>query len=108
MCTSQNLSAIFSIIKKSLSIIQIIGPLLLILLATISFIKLIKNPNEKNGSKKVVNKFIAAVVISFVPLLVDITMNVVGDNNRISICWNKASEKNIITSIYQSNKNKEK
>ncbi len=101
MCTNQSLQGIFSIVKRIVQLIQIIVPILLIIFASISFMKLVKNPEEKKGTKKIMNQFLAAVIIFFIPLLVDVTMNLVGDKSEISSCWNSASDKMSINQDYQ-------
>ncbi len=101
MCTNQSLQGIFSIVKRIMQLIQIIVPILLIIFVSISFIKLVKNPEEKQGTKKIMNQFLAAAIIFFIPLLVDVTMNLVGDKSEISSCWNSASDKISISQDYQ-------
>ena len=108
MCTNQSLQGIFSIVKRIVQLIQIIVPILLIVFASISLVKLVKNPEEKKGTKKIINQFLAAAIIFFIPLLVDVIMNLVGDKSEISSCWNSASDKMSISKDYQPIGNKEK
>ncbi len=108
MCTNQSLQGIFSIVKRVMLLIQIIVPILLIVFASISFMKLVKNPEERNGTKRIINQFIAAVIVFFIPILVNVVMNLAGDNNEISSCWMSASDKNIINTTYNSSGEKER
>ena len=41
----------------------------------------------KNGTKKVFNKIIAAAIIFFIPMFVNLTMGLIGENTNISSCW---------------------
>ena len=68
-CTDNGLGAILIVIKNSLSFIQIIAPITLLIMATIHFINLIRNPDDKKRIPKIKNSFIAAAVIFFIPLL---------------------------------------
>ncbi len=108
MCNSETLPGIFSIVKRAMLLIQIIVPILLIVFASISFMKLIKNPEEKNGSKKIINQFIAAIIVFFIPLLVNVVMNLVGDSNEISSCWKHANDKMESNPSYQKTGDKER
>mgnify|MGYP007070252740 CR=1 FL=1 len=108
MCTDSSLQTTFSIIKRIVLLIQVIVPILLIVFAIISLIKLVKNPEEKNGIKKIINQFLAAAIIFFIPLLVDVTMNMVGEKTTISSCWSNAKEKIVLSTTYSSIEEKEK
>ena len=87
-CNDSSLNSILVIVKNILLIIQIVVPILLLVFATIQFIKLVKNPDEKSGVKKIIHSFIAAAVIFFIPMLVNVVMGMLGDGNDISKCWN--------------------
>ncbi len=104
-----SLNSIFYIVKNILNMIMIIVPILLIIFGSISFVKLVKNPEEKNGVKKIINQFLAAAIVFFVPLTVNVVMGMLGDGNDISRCWNEANK--IEKASYISNekeKNKKK
>lgn len=108
ICNDSTLLGILSIVKKTMGFIQIIVPMLLIIWSGVAFIKLIKNPEEKKGIKKIINQFLAAAIIFFIPLFLNITMNLVGNNTKFSSCWNKASSKIKIGKKYFTVDNQEK
>ncbi len=89
-CTDVSLSMILSVVKRILQLIQIIVPILLLIFSTISFIRLMKNPEEKNGIKKIINQFIAAAVIFFIPTIINITIYLIGERTNFSSCWMNA------------------
>ncbi len=91
LCNDQSLLPILNIVKNLLLMIQITIPIILLIWATISFIKLVKNPEEKNGIKKIINQFLAAAIVFFIPVIVNAVMMMLGDNMNISSCWNNAS-----------------
>lgn len=106
-CSSNSISMIIYAIKGMLGIIQIAGPILLIISAIIGFAKLVANPEAKNGITKIVNSFLSAIILFFIPLIVDIVMEILGSNNTLSSCWMNAEKPNF-SSSYISNQEKEK
>ena len=101
MCNDSTLLGILSVVKRFLILIQFIVPILLIVFASLSFIKLVKNPEEKNGVKKIINQFLAAAIIFFIPTIVNILMSMLGESTKISSCWNNASSKIELSSTYK-------
>ncbi len=93
MCQDSSLLGILSIVKSILFLVQIVVPILLIIWGTISFVKMVKNPEEKNGIKKIVNQFLAAAIVFFVPLSVNVLMGIMGENTDFSRCWLEANDK---------------
>ncbi len=89
-CNDVSLMNILVIVKNILTIIQIVVPILLLMFATIQFIQLVKNPEENNGIKKVIHKFLAAVIVFFIPMTVNVVMGMLGETTDISKCWNTA------------------
>ena len=87
-CSSPALGAILSTFKRIIQLIEIIVPIILIIWGTSGILSLMKNPDEKNGIKKVVNKFIAAMVVFIVPVLINFTMGLLDDTFTVSACWN--------------------
>ena len=89
-CNDTTLSVILSIVKNIVTLIQIFVPILLIVFAIISFIKLVKNKERKNSAKKIINQFLAAVIIFFIPMVVDVIMGLLDDKMEFSKCWREA------------------
>ena len=102
-----SLNLVFYYVKNILNLIMIIVPILLLVFGTVSFLKLVKNPEEKNGKKKIINQFLGAAIVFFVPLSVNVVMGMLGDGNDISRCWNEAS-KSEKASYIESNNGKSK
>ena len=96
---NQNLNLFFYIVKNILNLIMIIVPILLIVFGTVSFVKLVKNPEEKNGIKKIINQFLGAIIVFFVPMLVNVVMGMLGEGNDISRCWIEAKKSKKATYI---------
>ena len=94
-----SLNSIFYVVKNILNLIMIIVPILLIIFTVFSFIKMMKNPDEKNGIKKIINQFLCAIIVFFVPMLVNVVMGMLGEGNDISRCWIEAKKSKKATYI---------
>ena len=86
-CSSVGLLNIVSIVKNILTVIQILVPILLIIFGVIGIVKLIMNPDEKNGKKKVINKFLSAAMVFFIPIILNALMYALGSSYDLSTCW---------------------
>lgn len=90
-CNNQALGNILGIVKNILTLIQILGPILCIISLIVLFIKIMNNPEDKKLKKGIQNSIISLVLLFFIPLLVDVVMNLLGNNNTISSCWKNAT-----------------
>ena len=97
-CNDYGLVPILDIIRKFFDIFQIIVPILLIIGGTIQLVKLMANPDEKDGTKKITNRLIAAVICFFLPTIVDTVMGLMGSNEtfQVAACWDQAKLSNEI------------
>ena len=89
-CTAPALLPILSAVKKILNAIGIIAPILLLIMASVHLLNLVRNPDDKKGLPKLRNSFIAAVVVFFVPVIVNAVMYLLDDTFTLSDCWNNA------------------
>ena len=87
-CSAPALSMMLSVARKILKFIQIIVPILLIISLTVSFIQLMSNPEEKKLKGKIKNQGIAAVVVFFIPTILNAVMSILGSSFTLSACWN--------------------
>lgn len=90
VCNSSLLSGVLGVFKSLLSIIQLFGPLLLIVSLIYTFIKLMQNPDDKKLISRIKNSFLALVVVFFVPLFVTMTLNLVDESSSFGACWKNA------------------
>ena len=75
------------VVTKLLHYIKILGPSLAIALGTIDFVKAIVTSDEKSmkeTQKKFVNRLIAAILLFFVPLIVQVLLNLFGFTTNIA------------------------
>ena len=97
-CEDIELVGLLNTVKNVMHIIQLVVPILLLLMASIELFQLLANPEKKNGNKPLINKFIAAILVFFIPIIVNGVMVLIGENTSISSCWTNASN----FEIYQS------
>ena len=109
-CNDYGLANILYIIRSALDLIFIIVPIILIVALAISFFQLLSNPDDKKKKKSLLNKFIALLVVFFLPVLVNVVLVQV-DVLQLGSCWSQAKvlhdEIKKRDSIYVSTTNKQ-
>ena len=100
-CSDSILIPFLSILKNFLNIIHIVVPLLLILSVTLTITKLMQDPDNKKAPKKIINSVIAIVIIFFLPVFLDVVINLTGEDESISNCFNLNQSQDRISSSYQ-------
>lgn len=91
-CSSPALWSTLNILQKTFTLIQIVAPILLIVSLIMTMVKIVNNPEDKKLVPKIKNAFLATVIIFFIPVIVNVVMNVLGENYTISSCWNSIGE----------------
>lgn len=119
VCSDYALSTILVIIKRVLTVIQIFVPIIVIISVTLQLIKKVLNPDgDKDSMKKILNSFMAAIIVVFLPFIMNLVMNVISqygdvgisDGNNFSIlnvtsCFNEAgSKQESLDSSFQKSK----
>ena len=108
-CSDSTLSGILGIAKNIVNVIQIIGPILALIGIVILFIKLMSNPEDKKIPKQIRNSGIALIILFFIPMLVNVSMSLLGDSFNFSSCWNSNTKLNgSSTYVEIDGKNKKK
>ena len=99
MCTNPDLLSLIGIAKKILVILQIAIPIALLIFGTIDLGKAVIASDEKEvkaAQKRLIQRFIYAALVFFVPTLVYFAMNMVAsgaedqDTTSWRGCWNAA------------------
>ena len=101
ICSDYTLATILSIIKRGLSLIQLIVPILLIIAGTFNFIKMLLNPDEKKTMKVFTISVMAAVIVFFLPFIVNLTMSVINVNGDVGIQKNGSLTAFTISSCWE-------
>ena len=89
-CSNYELVGLLSIFNNFLNLIHIIVPILLIVMASINLFQLMMNPKEEKDRKKVYNKFIAAVIVFFIPTIVNALLGMLPNNFELYGCLKEA------------------
>ena len=89
-CSSPELAVTLTIVKRIMIVIQILGPLLLIISLVMTFIKLMSNPDDKKLTPKIKNSILGIFLLFFVPLLVNVVMGMLDGGVDIATCWNSS------------------
>lgn len=89
-CSDPGIVLILDSMRKIMTLIQIIVPILLIIMASVTLTKLVIDPNRKDGLKNIKNMLNAAVVVFFIPVIVNAVLNMMPSSFDISSCWQQA------------------
>ena len=95
-CQSSIMSNFIAIAKGIIYLICIIVPILLILSLTIKLVQLVNNPDEKKVPKNILNSLLAAIIIFFIPIIINVVINISSSNANDSeefnflVCWKNA------------------
>lgn len=108
LCTDANILKILRYIKIVINIIFVIVPILLLVTASISYLKAISNA-DKDGiaktNKAMISKCIAAVIIFFIPLITKMIVKLAStDENDYISCIENATPEGI-SNAYIKNAN---
>ena len=91
-CTSQALANLLGVIGHFLILLEIVVPIILIVSLVKHLITCINNPDEKVNVKRIINSIGACIIVFFLPIIVNLIMNVVGEKYDFSACWLLARE----------------
>ena len=90
-CHDYALVGVLAVVKKLLSLFQIIAPILCIISLTLIFIRLIQDPDNKKYVKQIHNCLIALFMVFFVPVFVNVLFGILGESTSLSSCWELAN-----------------
>ena len=96
-CSSVMLFNVLIIVKRSLGLIQLIGPILAIIALIISFTRLTLNPDQEEVyKKKIKNSIMATMVLFLIPAAINLIMSlpVIEDNTTMGVCWSNIDRNN--------------
>jgi len=99
ICSNQDMLTLMGIIKKVITILQIAIPIALILFGSIDLFKAVVAQEEKaikEAQGMLLKRFIYAVVVFLVFILVRLIMSLVG-NDEWRQCWDNANSNSKLT-----------
>lgn len=73
-CSDYGVATYLFIIKNILNVVHIIVPIILMVMGVVGFIQMMVSPDDpqKKKSKSLYNKFIAAIIVFFIPYIMDL------------------------------------
>ncbi len=99
-CGDYALANILLIVRRVMTIFQILVPIVAIIALVKTLIRLTLNPEDKKLKGSIKAWLISLVVFFFLPVIIDATMGLLDDNFSISACWNYAKDNATITNSY--------
>ena len=93
-CSDYGLAMYLYIIKQVLNMIHLAVPIILIVMASYGFIKLMLDPDDKNKAKSrsIFNQFKMAAIVFLIPYIVNLVIGLLPDGLEISGCWQAADD----------------
>ena len=92
LCESAEMNTILYSIKSVMNLILIIAPILAIISLTIIFFQMMNNPDNNKLIKKLTNAIKALIIVFFIPVIVTVVMNLMGNTYEITSCYNNATK----------------
>jgi cell wall-associated NlpC family hydrolase len=89
-CNDYGLVSALDVSRKVFNLFQIVVPIILIVFSSIQFIKLVVNPDTKNGLKSIINKYLAAAIVFFIPIVVNVVLGMMPETFEVAACWEEA------------------
>jgi len=91
LCESSGFLKVLYIIATLVTILKLFVPLLLIIMTSFDVFKIVSNPDSfKNVKSVVFKRLLAAVIVFFVPTIIGIVLESLGDTTDISACFTRA------------------
>jgi hypothetical protein len=96
-CNDYELANLLYAIKNGLKIVQIIVPIVLIIAGIVGVVGMMTNPNDPKKLKAVIARFTSAIIIFFIPFLVNLVLNMTSNSYatiNVATCWADAEALN--------------
>lgn len=90
-CSDYSMVAVLAVVKRILSLFQIIAPILCIVSLLITFFNLVRDPDNKKHLAKIKNTMHALFAVFFVPIAVNVVFGMLDDSTPLSSCWEMAN-----------------
>lgn len=106
ICEESNILSVILYLKYLINILQFIIPIALIIMCAIDLGKVMLNPEDKK-QPKILKRMIAAVLIFFIPTILNIVLDAAGQQSYTATdCWTNANTTTI--AVLRANEEKEK
>ena len=82
------------IIRRALTLMQIVVPIILMVMLAVQFTKLVINPTEKKHISGLKNEILATVIFFILPYIINVTFGLVPNSFEMGACWKVAEKTN--------------
>lgn len=90
-CSDVALAKILSLTQTAFNIICIAVPIILIVSLIWTIVRIITDPDQKHFIRKIISQVVAAIIIFFLPTIVNIVMAWLPDGGmNVASCWQAA------------------
>lgn len=86
-CTNQALSTVLGFVGRTLTLIEIIVPIILIATLSIKIAKKVRNPDDNKIFPQIKNSLIATAIVFLIPTITNAVFNMYGETTNVSSCW---------------------
>ncbi len=97
-CNDQSMLKIIYLIKNILNLIGIVIPIILIIWCLWDSIQNMISQNgwDQKIIKKIINKFIAAVLAFMIPTIINFVLDILGESGyQVGTCWKEATKEGV-------------
>ena len=97
-CAQDGVRGVFQLVRSLINILRYVVPIGLIVMTSIDVMNKVINPEDKEGQKKLMTRAIAAVIVFFIPLFIQLVFRVIDwgsgrdgsyadSESGLSRCW---------------------
>lgn len=90
-CNDYALASVLGVMKQIIDLLHLIVPIILMVMVVFNFIQLMSNPEDKKAKKGLINRFLAALIVFFVPTIINVVLNIMPVPYNIISCWNNGN-----------------
>ena len=101
-CSNYGLARLLSIYNNIMGLIHIFVPIILIVMLTVNLAQLMMKPDDEKLPKKPLSKVIAAVLVFFLPTIVNVVLGLLPNNFDLYGCLNAAKKADSIAKNNQT------
>lgn len=91
LCGNYSLALFLYFFQNALKLIQTAIPIILMVMTIFDVTRLMMNPDDEKRKKGIKNKFIATLIIFFLPIIVSVFMNLVDENFEFASCYSDST-----------------
>lgn len=107
-CTNHSIGSLVSIVSNIIGLIQVIVPIILLIMVSINLTQLVINPDDKKKIKGIKNKFIAAIFVFAVPVIINAFINMVNTDINVVACIKESKNIKVNSNVSYSTNQKDK